>query len=94
MLVINVKGDSGILNTYHELLLNLEKVHTTEMGVTRIKRNLSLDTDDVVAWCKSMIELNNDNINRAGKNWYVDVGECIITINSYNFTIITAHKKK
>lgn len=30
------------------LLENLDKLHTTEMGVVRIKRNLSLDTDLVV----------------------------------------------
>ena len=32
----------------NELIRNIEKVHTTELGVVRIKKNLSLDTDDVV----------------------------------------------
>ncbi len=31
----------------NELLRNLDKLHTTELGVERIKRNLSLDTSDV-----------------------------------------------
>ncbi len=39
----------------NELLENLEKLHTTELGVVRIKRNLGLETDDVVAWCKNAI---------------------------------------
>ena len=36
----------------NKLILNLEKLHTTTLGVERIKRNLQLDTDNVVAWCK------------------------------------------
>ena len=30
------------------LLNNIDKVHTTEMGIDRIKKNLKLDTNDVV----------------------------------------------
>lgn len=30
------------------LLVNLEKLHTTKMGAERIKRNLNLETSDVV----------------------------------------------
>ena len=76
------------------LLNNLDMVHTTEMGVERIKRNLSLDTDDVVEWCKDKIKSVDAKITRNGKNWYVSVENCIITINAYSFTIITAHKEK
>lgn len=32
----------------NELLSNLEQLHTTELGAVRIKRNLSLDFEDVV----------------------------------------------
>ena len=31
-----------------ELLNNIAKLHTTELGAVRIKRNLSLDCDDTV----------------------------------------------
>ena len=34
---------------------NIDRVHTTEMGIDRIKRNLSLSEIDVVAWCRSKI---------------------------------------
>ena len=34
------------------LLKNLNKLHTTEIGVERIKRNLSLNKYDVVNCCK------------------------------------------
>ena len=37
------------------LLSNIDKVHTTEMGIDRIKKNLRLDTDDVVEWCKKKL---------------------------------------
>ena len=37
------------------LLSNIDKVHTTEMGIDRIKKNLGLDTNDVVEWCKNKV---------------------------------------
>jgi lincosamide nucleotidyltransferase A/C/D/E len=76
-----------------ELLSNIEKLHTTELGVGRIKHNLNLDAEDVVKWCKEKCILADD-ILRKGKNWYVHVSDCIITINAHSYTIITAHKKK
>ena len=58
------------MNTDNELLKNLDKLHTTELGVLRIKRNLSLDIDDVIEWCKTKINFDNAIITRSGKNWY------------------------
>lgn len=78
----------------NELLNNLEHLHTTELGVIRIKRNLSLDTEDAVEWCREAINSSNADITRNGKNWYVRVEGCIITVNAYSYTIITAHKEK
>lgn len=77
----------------NDLLSNLDKVHTTEMGIERIKRNLSLHTDDVVEWCKNKMKSSSANITRNGKNWYVNVENCTITVNAYSYTIITAHKE-
>lgn len=81
------------MNAENELLNNLDKLHTTELGVVRIKRNLSLDTDDVVEWCKDKIISENAVITRNGKNWYINVDAYIITVNAYSYTIITAHVK-
>lgn len=78
----------------NELRNNLDQLHTTELGVERIKRNLSLDTDDVVDWCKTKMNSPNAAISRKGKNWYVRVDNCILTVNAYSYTIITAHKEK
>ena len=73
------------------LLSNIDKVHTTEIGIYRIKRNLKLNTNDIVEYCKNKI-LNKDcNIYKKGKNWYCEIGNIKITINSYSYTIITAH---
>lgn len=74
------------------LLDNIEKIHTTEMGVGRIQKNLEID-DEPVGYCISKLKQENAVVDKKGKNYYVDVDECIITINSSSFTIITAHKK-
>lgn len=48
---------------------NIGKLHTTEMGVTRIKKNLKIDTDDVVEYCKNKILMKDCHICRQGKKW-------------------------
>lgn len=77
-----------------ELIQNLDKLHTTELGVGRIKKNLFLQLDDVVKWCREKILDSNAIIVRRGKNWYIDIDNCEITVNAYSYTIITAHKIK
>lgn len=83
-----------IMITDNELILNIDKVHTTEMGITRIRKNLNLDHVDVVSICKEKILADHSIITRKGKNWYVDIDDCIITVNANSYTIITAHKRK
>lgn len=73
------------------LLSNIDKIHTTGMGIDRIKMNLKLDTNDVVKFCKNKILDNNCDIYKQGKNWYCEIDNIKITINSYSYTIITAH---
>lgn len=75
-----------------QILLNyIDKIHTTEMGIDRIKKNLKLDIDDVVLYCKNKILDKRCNIYKKGKNWYCQIDDIKITINSYSYTIITAH---
>ncbi len=76
----------------NQLLKNLDKLHTTELGIERIKRNLSLNIDDVVVWCKDKIGSPDAVITRNGKNWYISISGYILTVNAYSYTIITAHK--
>lgn len=77
-----------------ELIENLSRLHTTKMGISRIQRNLSLTTQDVILWCQKKIRDSNTVMKRQGKNWYCDCGDCVITVNASSYTIITAHPKK
>lgn len=77
-----------------KLLSHINDVHTTTLGVERIKKNLGLGDIDVVLWCQEKIKDLRSMITRSGKNWYVTIDDCIITVNSYSYTIITAHKVK
>lgn len=78
----------------NELIENIDKLHTTEMGLERIKRNLSLDVSDIVQWCRMGILDKYAIIKRKGKNWYIAINNCEITVNAHSYTIITAHKAK
>ena len=44
------------------LLDHIDKLHTTEMGVDRIRKNLKIDTADVVGYCKNKVLDKNCNI--------------------------------
>lgn len=74
------------------LLANIHKLHTTELGIERIRRNLQLQNENVVEYCKQKIEKENSQIYKQGKNWYCEVDGIKITVNSYSYTIITAHR--
>ena len=52
----------------NKLLNNINNVHTTEMGIDRIKKNLKLDTNNVVEYCKNKVLDKNCNIYKRGKN--------------------------
>lgn len=81
-------------NCNRELLLSsLHQLHTTALGAERILKNLRLDTDDVVGWCRQKIESEGASISRKGKNWYITVDGCEITVNAHSYTIITAHRQ-
>lgn len=78
----------------NNLILNINKLHTTDLGIIRIKKNLNLDTDNVVEYLKNKILNKNCHIYKKGKNYYCEIDNIRITINSYSYTIITAHKIK
>lgn len=73
------------------LLERVDKIHTTERGIERIRKNLKIDTDDVVQYCVNKILDKRCVIYKQGKNWYCEIDNITITINSSSFTIITAH---
>src|SRR5215469_753465 len=77
----------------NDLKDNLKKIHTTELGIVRIKKNLGLKNNDIVNWCKNQIKISS-NIIKKGKNWYVYMEDMEIIVNVKSYTIITAHKIK
>ncbi len=75
-----------------ELLSNMDKIHTTEMGKERIRKNLQVDTKNIVEYCKSKLLDGNCIIYKCGKNWYCEIDNIKMTIHSHSYTIITAHR--
>lgn len=83
------------MDTAQGLRSNIDRLHTTEMGNDRIRKNLRLRSDDdVVEYCKEKIMDESCMIYQQGKNWYCEVDSIKITVNSHSFTIITAHRMK
>lgn len=78
----------------NDLLINIDKLHTTETGIERIRRNLLTDAEDVVSYCRDIIKNRDTVIERNGKNWYAYFQHMVITVNAYSYTIITAHQYK
>ena len=70
------------------------------MGANRIRKNLRIDTIDtvdvvdVVEYCKNKILEKSSRVYKKGKNFYCEVDNVRITINSYSYKIITAHLTK
>ena len=78
----------------NDLIENIDKLHTTELGEERIRKNLCLSSLDVVGYCKEIIISNKENIIKRGKNYYITYSVGVITVNANSFTIITAKKRK
>lgn len=74
-----------------KLISNIDRVHTTTMGYDRIKRNLNIESDPV-NYCIDKIKDDNSIVYKKGKNYYIEINNIVITINSSLYTIITAHK--
>jgi len=81
--------------------LIIDRLHTTKLGIERIKQNLGLrnqsstsfqnDEKIVMDYCKAQIK--KAAVERRGKNWYATIGDEEYTINVFSHTIITAHRK-
>lgn len=76
------------------LLNALDKLHTTELGEERVRKNIGEDVPDVIEWAKTRIKLPNADIKRVGKNYQVTATPYVITVNAGSLTLITAHKNK
>ena len=79
---------------HNDLLVNINKIHTTEMGLSRISHNLNISKNGLIEWCKQQIVQPSSIISRKGKNWYISINKNVFTVNAHSYTIITAHKEK
>jgi len=50
----------------NELIKNINKIHTTELGKERIKKNLKIENEPV-EYCKEIIKKENSKITLKGK---------------------------
>ena len=72
------------------MLTNYIKREKNQIIKKRIIKNLNLNTNEI-EYCKKIILDKNSHIYKKGKNYYILNNNIKITINSYNYTIITAH---
>ena len=71
---------------------NITKIHITILGKKRIKNNLNLENNiDCVEFVKNIILKDETSITKIGKNYYCQYQNIKIVINSFSYTIITAH---
>lgn len=75
-----------------QLLLNLDKLSSTKLGLQRVRKNISLESEEVIQFCKEKIEKEVAKIEKVGKNYYIKIDSVEITVNANTFTIIAAHK--
>lgn len=71
----------------NELIVNIDKIHTTIMGIDRIKKNINID-GAVVDFCKNIL---NTNITKKVGIGIVLIIIFLITVNAYSYTIITEY---
>lgn len=74
------------------LIENIDKLHTTSVGITRITKNMGIEKKQVIEYCKELITLKDTKITTNGKNFYCRNKNIIIVINAINYTIINAYK--
>lgn len=89
-----LKRELPVTDDPSTLLNHISKIHTTELGAARIKKNLNLETADEVEYCKNLILHPDCKIFRQGKNWYCETKGIRITVNANSYTIITAHRQR
>ncbi len=78
---------------------DINKIHTTELGFQRIRKNLaeraeSLKEDSaLIDFFKKLISSSDCKITRKGKNWYCQKDGIVLTVNGFNYCVITAKNK-
>ncbi len=69
----------------------INRIHSTPMGIERIKKNMNLKTNDVISYVKDLLKKDECQVIRRGKNYYAIIDGYQITIHASSYTIITVH---
>lgn len=82
------------MNIEREILLNnLNKIHTTELGYTRIFKATMLQEYESMPYIKEVIKDSKSTIYKKGKNYYIEFENIKIVINASTYCVITIAKK-
>lgn len=77
-------------NVYRDLLLqNKNKIHTTNLGYTRIFKVTGLMEYEAIKYVIDVIRDSSSIIERKGKNYYIRFDDNVICINASTFCVIT-----
>ena len=80
------------MNQGEQLTVRPDRLRTTPMGAERIRKNLNLDTEDVIGYCRALIMREDCRVDRRGKNLYCESGGVRLTVHGHSCTVITAHR--
>ena len=79
-----------LLQAKEALLAALPRLHTTPLGLTRLRHNLCLSEDtDPVAFCRDLLSREDCTVLHLGKNLYCRAENVLLTIHARSYTLIT-----
>ena len=82
-----------LLQEKETLLAALPRLHTTPLGLTRLRRNLCLSEDtDPVAFCRDLLSREDCTVLHLGKNLYCRAENVLLTIHARSYTLITGRR--
>ena len=83
------------MNERQQLLSNIDKINISEISEQVIRDNLKIDPDDrVIDYCRQKLTDESCSISRMGSNWFCIIGNIVILVNIFDYSILTAHVLK
>ena len=76
------------------LLSHLDEIHTTDLGYRRIAKATDMPGNIFIDYIKDIVKKSETKITKIGKNYYLYFKNLKVTINSYNYCVITVHTIK
>lgn len=52
------------MNNKKDLIENLDKIHTTKLGIERVRKNLKIDDIDIIKFIVEKINLENSEVKK------------------------------